>query len=178
MAPWVSSALSFTGGVQIGARALHVLNLVWCGSIARLSQWRGGGLFPRSNVFLPAFPKRRGMRRSRHPVGDTLNFQDYYNCCHCIYYNFTGTLTGMMEALEEVQKRVASPWVSKTIWNVVIVFRIASLGPWQGWWKLSKRFRSVVTPWLLVSTPKERSFFHYKNRYKTFACHRIQSPNS
>ncbi len=49
--PWVSSALSFIGGVHIGARALQVLNLIWFGSIARLSQWGGGGSFPRSNDF-------------------------------------------------------------------------------------------------------------------------------
>ncbi len=36
--PPVSSALSFVGGVHIGAGALHVLNL-----IARLSQWGAGG---------------------------------------------------------------------------------------------------------------------------------------
>jgi hypothetical protein len=41
--PRVSSALSFTGGVHIGARALHVLNLILFGYIARLSQWGGGG---------------------------------------------------------------------------------------------------------------------------------------
>jgi hypothetical protein len=37
--PEVSSALSFIEGVHIGARALHVLNLIWFGCIARLSQW-------------------------------------------------------------------------------------------------------------------------------------------
>ncbi len=132
--------------MQIGARVLHVLNLMWCGYITHLSQWGGGRLFPCSNVFyLPSLSVQEG-GGSQHPVGDTLNFQDYFNCCHCIYDNFTGTLTGMMEALEEVQKRVASPWVSKTILNVVIVFRTALLGPWQGWWKLFKRSRNVVTP--------------------------------
>ncbi len=30
--------LSFIGGVHIGAKALHVLNLTWFGNIARLSQ--------------------------------------------------------------------------------------------------------------------------------------------
>jgi hypothetical protein len=38
-----SSSLSFIEGVHIGARALHVLNLIWFGYIARLSQWGGGG---------------------------------------------------------------------------------------------------------------------------------------
>jgi hypothetical protein len=33
----VSSALSFIGGVHIGPRALHVLNLIWFGNITRLS---------------------------------------------------------------------------------------------------------------------------------------------
>ncbi len=33
----------FIGGVHIGATALHVLNLIWFGNIARLSQWGGGG---------------------------------------------------------------------------------------------------------------------------------------
>jgi hypothetical protein len=42
-APRVGSALLFKGGVHIGARALHVLNLIWFGFIARLSQWVGGG---------------------------------------------------------------------------------------------------------------------------------------
>jgi hypothetical protein len=32
----------FIGGVHIGARALHVLNVIWFGCIARLSQWGGG----------------------------------------------------------------------------------------------------------------------------------------
>jgi hypothetical protein len=46
--PAVSSAPSFIGGFHIGARTLHVLNLIWFGAIARLSQWGGGGKFPRS----------------------------------------------------------------------------------------------------------------------------------
>ncbi len=37
--PEVSSALSFIGGVQINARALLYINLIWFGNIARLSQW-------------------------------------------------------------------------------------------------------------------------------------------
>jgi hypothetical protein len=41
--PKVSSPLLFKGGVHIGARALHVLNLIWFGYIARLSLWGGGG---------------------------------------------------------------------------------------------------------------------------------------
>ncbi len=41
--PRVSSALSFIGGVHISARAVHVLNLIWFGLIARLSKWEGGG---------------------------------------------------------------------------------------------------------------------------------------
>ncbi len=36
------SALSFVGGVHIGARALLVINLIWFGYIASLSQWGGG----------------------------------------------------------------------------------------------------------------------------------------
>jgi hypothetical protein len=38
----LSSALLFKRGVHIGARALHVLNLIWISKIARLSQWGGG----------------------------------------------------------------------------------------------------------------------------------------
>jgi hypothetical protein len=38
----VSFSLSYIGGVHIGAIALHVLNLIWFGNIARLSQWGGG----------------------------------------------------------------------------------------------------------------------------------------
>ncbi len=33
------------GGVHFGTRALHVLNLIWYGYIARLSQWGGGDNF-------------------------------------------------------------------------------------------------------------------------------------
>jgi hypothetical protein len=36
---WFSSALSLTGRVHIGARALLDMNLIWFGFIARLSQW-------------------------------------------------------------------------------------------------------------------------------------------
>ncbi len=40
---------------------LHVLNLIWFGYIARLSQWGGGGLFPRSNDFyLPLLQVEEG----------------------------------------------------------------------------------------------------------------------
>ncbi len=68
-APWVSSALSIIEGVHIGARALHVLNLIWFGWIARLSQWGGGGQFPRSNdIYLPSHAWRKGVG-GRHPVG-------------------------------------------------------------------------------------------------------------
>jgi hypothetical protein len=42
--PEFSSALSFIGGVHIGARALHVLRLIWFGKIARLSQWGWRGV--------------------------------------------------------------------------------------------------------------------------------------
>ncbi len=53
------------GGVHIGAIALHVLNLIWLGSIARLSQWRGGGSFPRSNdLYLPSPRVEEGGRGS------------------------------------------------------------------------------------------------------------------
>jgi hypothetical protein len=33
-----------TGGVDNGARALHVLNFIWFGYVASLSQWGGGGV--------------------------------------------------------------------------------------------------------------------------------------
>jgi hypothetical protein len=52
-----ASALSFVGGVHIGARALHVLNLIWVGCIARLSQCGGGPnqtivvMWPHKNMF-------------------------------------------------------------------------------------------------------------------------------
>jgi hypothetical protein len=43
--------------LQVGARALHVINLIWFGYISRLSQWGGGGKFARSNDFyLPSLP--------------------------------------------------------------------------------------------------------------------------
>ncbi len=60
-APWVSSALLFIGGVHIGARALHGLNLIWFGNITRLSQWGGGGYFLCSNDFyLPSLCVEEG----------------------------------------------------------------------------------------------------------------------
>jgi hypothetical protein len=34
---------SLIGGVHIGARAVLDINLIWLDSIARLSQWGGGG---------------------------------------------------------------------------------------------------------------------------------------
>ncbi len=49
--PLVSSALSFIWGVHIGARALHVINLIWIGYIPCQSQWGEGDQFPRSNDF-------------------------------------------------------------------------------------------------------------------------------
>jgi hypothetical protein len=49
--PRVSSAHSFTVGVHIAARALHVLYLTWFGCIPLLSQWGGGGQFPLLNDF-------------------------------------------------------------------------------------------------------------------------------
>jgi|688.fasta_scaffold1136268_1 hypothetical protein len=46
----VSPALSFIGGVQIGAIALlDIKKFVWFGHIARLTQWGGGGYLTRSN---------------------------------------------------------------------------------------------------------------------------------
>ncbi len=47
----VRSALSFIGGVHIGARALLDINLISFGNIAFLSQFLGGGYFTRSNYF-------------------------------------------------------------------------------------------------------------------------------
>jgi hypothetical protein len=47
----VSLVLSFIGGVHIGARALHVLNLKWFGYIAHLSQWGEGGNFLVQMIF-------------------------------------------------------------------------------------------------------------------------------
>ncbi len=56
--PEVSSKL---GGVHIGARALHVLNLTWFGNISRLSQWVGRrGVISSFKWFLPAVPTCRG----------------------------------------------------------------------------------------------------------------------
>ncbi len=68
--PLISSALSFIGGVHIGARAPHLLNLIWFGSIACLPQWGGGGIispFKWYLWYLPAFATRRGVG-GRHPV--------------------------------------------------------------------------------------------------------------
>jgi hypothetical protein len=49
----VSSALSFIGGVHIGARALLDPKLTWFVYITRLSQW-GGGVIYLFKLFLPA----------------------------------------------------------------------------------------------------------------------------
>jgi hypothetical protein len=57
------------GGVHIGARAPHVLNLILFGCIARLSQWGGGGLFPRSNdCYLLSLRLEEGEEGGRRPV--------------------------------------------------------------------------------------------------------------
>ncbi len=56
-APRDSSALSFTEGFHTGTRALHVLNLIWFGWIARLSPWGKGENFSSFKWFLPAFPR-------------------------------------------------------------------------------------------------------------------------
>ncbi len=55
-APRVSSALSFVGGVYIGAVALHALNWWGLAKISRLSQWVGSSF----KWFLPVFATRRG----------------------------------------------------------------------------------------------------------------------
>jgi hypothetical protein len=60
------SALSFIGGVHIGARALFVPNLIWFGFIARLSQWGGGGNFLVQTIFTCREEGRGG--GGRHPV--------------------------------------------------------------------------------------------------------------
>ncbi len=61
--PYISSApaLSFKGVVHIGARA-HVLNLIWFGNIARLSQWGGRrrGVISSFKWFLHAVATCRG----------------------------------------------------------------------------------------------------------------------
>ncbi len=48
----------FYRGVHIDARALHVLNLIWFGNIARLSQCEEGGNFL-FQMILPVFATRR-----------------------------------------------------------------------------------------------------------------------
>ncbi len=50
-APLVISAFSFIWRAHIGARALHAPNYIWFDNSVHLSQWGGGGLFLRSNVF-------------------------------------------------------------------------------------------------------------------------------
>ncbi len=57
----LSSALSFIGGVHIGARALLDINLIWFGYIACLSKWGGGRYFTRSNdYYLPSLHLEEG----------------------------------------------------------------------------------------------------------------------
>ncbi len=64
----VSSALSLIGGVHIGARTLHILNLMWFGYIARLSQW-GGGVISTFKWFLPALLHGEEVGRGSAPCG-------------------------------------------------------------------------------------------------------------
>jgi hypothetical protein len=59
------------GVVHIGTRALHVLNWIWFGCIARLYQWGGGGVISLFKLFLPAFATRVGREGGRHPVQGT-----------------------------------------------------------------------------------------------------------
>jgi hypothetical protein len=62
-------------GVHIGTRALHVLNLIWFGNIACLSQWGGARSFPRSNVcYLPSLRVEEGGRGSAYCVLNPLLF--------------------------------------------------------------------------------------------------------
>jgi hypothetical protein len=64
-------------------------------------------------------------------VGDTLNFKEYNKCCYCTYDNFTGTLTEMMEALEEVQKHLRHDEFQRR-------FQILSLTLGQLHWNLDR----------------------------------------
>ncbi len=91
-APRVSSALSFIGRVHIGARALHVLNLIWFGQISRLSQWEETGNFLVQMIFTCLrYTQRRG-GGSRRPVVFCPNF---------VYVN-----QRLLNALQ-------SPWLSR-----------------------------------------------------------------
>jgi hypothetical protein len=69
--PRVSSALSFIGGVHIGARALHVLCLIWFGWIARIYPGGEGGNFL-AQMISTCLPSHRGREeeggRGRHHV--------------------------------------------------------------------------------------------------------------
>ncbi len=56
----VSSTHSFIGGVHIGARALHVPNLILFGCIARLSQWRGGNFLVQMISTCLRYARRKG----------------------------------------------------------------------------------------------------------------------
>jgi hypothetical protein len=56
----LSLALSFREVAHIGARALHVLNLIWFGNIACLSQCGGRGYFCVQMIFTYAVATRIG----------------------------------------------------------------------------------------------------------------------
>jgi hypothetical protein len=60
------SQLPVTYKLQVGAWALHVLNLIWFGYISCLSQWGGGGQFAR--WFLPAFATLEEGGGGQHPI--------------------------------------------------------------------------------------------------------------
>jgi hypothetical protein len=57
----LSLALSFIGGFDIGARALHVLNLTWFWlNRSPIPVGRGGSFFRSNDFYLPSLTKRRG----------------------------------------------------------------------------------------------------------------------
>jgi hypothetical protein len=59
----MSQQYSLMGEVHIGARALHVLNLIWFGNIARLSHNRSGeegGNFLVQRIYLPSLSVEGG----------------------------------------------------------------------------------------------------------------------
>ncbi len=63
--------------VHIGARALHVINLIWFGCIARLSQCGGGGNYL-VQMISTCLPSGRGMGdEGRHHVGETYLSEAY-----------------------------------------------------------------------------------------------------
>ncbi len=125
------------GGVHIGTRALHVLNLIWLGYIARLSQW-GEGVISSFQWFLPVFATRRGGGRESAPCGPCRILKP---CCtvYCVQPSVFQYFFNIM----------TSVWHTAHSWTInplplppLLIFRLAITR--AGWTKVSPRHSSSL----------------------------------